>query len=198
MIGCLQRRVRERRSRAIKYKRIYCREVRAYFESFIGYWERRLEQLEERLALEDWEARAKTLEDARVAAIQKGVVVEENVAALVDPESIRQRARIKAYELLSAEMEVRKRLVGVPSLAKWAKKIGVHPSTVSRWRQDHEEFDAACADCEMVKDDILWDGGLSGVYNSRVVALMTEKSKQREREAAERSAGYTQMEDFED
>ena len=190
--------MRERRSRAIKYKRIYCREVRAYFESFIGYWERRLEQLEERLVLEDWEARAKALEDARVAAIQKGVVVEENVTALVDPESIRQRARIKAYELLSAEMEVRKRLVGVPSLEKWAKKIGVHPSTVSRWRQDHEEFDAACADCVAIQNDILRDGGLSGIYNGKIAAFLIERNEQRVRDADERSVGYTQMEDFED
>ena len=161
-----------------------------------------MEQLEERLIRENFEERARMIQEAHKAAIQeadsRGRLSLQIEAADIDPESIRQRARIKAYELLAAEMEVRKRLVGVPSLEKWAKKIGVHPSTVSRWRQDHEEFDAACADCEMIKDDILWDGGLSGVYNSRVVALMTEKSKQREREAAERSAGYTQMEDFED
>lgn len=157
-----------------------------------------MEQLEERLIREDWESRSKALEDARVAAIQKGVVLMESVADIVDPESVRQRARIKAYELLAAEMEVRKRLVGVPSLEKWAKKIGVHPSTVSRWRQDHEEFDAACADCVAIQNDILRDGGLSGIYNGKIAAFLIERNEQRVRDADERSAGYTQMEDFED
>lgn len=182
----------------IKYKRVYCREVREYFGSFIGYWERRMEKLEARLIVEDWEARSKALEDARQAAIQKGVVLMESMADMVDPESVRQRARIKAYHMLLEEMEVKKRMEGLPSLEKWAKKIGVHPSTVSRWRQDHEEFDAACADCLAIQTDILRDGGLSGVYNGRLVTFLMERNEQRAQDADERSVGYTQMEDFED
>ena len=182
----------------IKYKRVYCREVREYFEAYIGYWERRAAQLEERLVIEDWEARSRALEDARQAAIQKGVVLVESMADMVDPESVRQRARIKAYHMLLEEMEVKKRMEGLPSLEKWAKKIGVHPSTVSRWRQDHEEFDAACADCAAIQDDILRDGGLSKIYDGKTVALLMERNKQRASAAQERSLGYTQMEDFED
>ncbi len=190
--------VRRGRSRGIKYKKIYCREVREYFDSFLGYWERRAEQLEERLIREDWEARSRALEDARMAAIQKGAYLMENATDIVDPESVRQRARIRAYELLLAEMEVKKKLDGLPSLEKWAKKIGVYPSTVSRWQQEHEEFKAACADCTAIQDDIARDGGLSGLYNSRVVTFIMEQNAKRAKGSDERSLGYTQMEDFED
>ena len=161
-----------------------------------------MDALEERLIRENFEERARMIQEAHKAAIQeadsRGRLSLQIEAADIDPESIRQRARIKAYELLAAEMEVRKRLVGVPSLEKWAKKIGVHPSTVSRWRQDHEEFDAACADCVAIQNDILRDGGLSGIYNGKIAAFLIERNEQRVRDADERSAGYTQMEDFED
>ena len=162
--------------------------------------------MEERLVTENFEERSRILAAARDREIREAengpsrtpVPTVDFFAESIDPESVRQRARIKAYELLSAEMEVRKRLVGVPSLEKWAKKIGVHPSTVSRWRQDHEEFDAACADCVAIQNDILRDGGLSGVYNGRLVTFLMERNEQRAQDADERSVGYTQMEDFED
>lgn len=172
--------------------------MREYFEAYIGYWERRAAQLEERLVIEDWEARSRALEDARRAAIQKGVVLVESMADMVDPESVRQRARIKAYHMLLEEMEVKKRMEGLPSLEKWAKKIGVYPSTVSRWQRDHEEFAQACDDCAAIQDDILRDGGLSKIYDGKTVALLMERNKQRASAAQERSLGYTQMEDFED
>lgn len=186
--------------------------MREYFEAYIGYWERRAAQLEERLVAENFEERARILAAAREREIREAengpyvsacrdktpVPTVDFFAESIDPESVRQRARIKAYHLLLEEMEVKKRMEGLPSLEKWAKKIGVHPSTVSRWRQDHEEFDAACADCLCIQTDILRDGGLSGVYNGRLVTFLMERNEQRAQDADERSVGYTQMEDFED
>ena len=165
-----------------------------------------MEQLEERLIAENFEERARILAAAREREMREAkdgpsgrpVPTVDFFAESIDPESVRQRARIRAYHLLLEEMEVKKRMEGLPSLEKWAKKIGVEPSTVSRWQRDHEEFAQACDDCAAIQDDILRDGGLSKIYDGKIVALLMERNKQRASAAQERSLGYTQMEDFED
>ena len=146
------------------YKKSLCDNVRRYFYSFVGYWERRADAIEEKYPGED----------------------EKSVAA-----------RTAAYKLLCNEMAARERLRGVPSLKKWAKKMHVDPSTVSRWRKEHEEFDEACRDCTEVQDDILRDGGLGGLYSARVVTFLLEMSERRARESELGSSGM-RFEDFDD
>ena len=100
-----------------------------------------------------------------------------------------QMNRIAAFEVLAKEQANRDRLTGLPSLEKWARKVGVTPSTVSRWRREYAEFDEACRDCQAIQTDILRDGGLGGIYSSRVVTFLLKMNEERERmEAAEDAA----------
>lgn len=147
------------------YKKSLCDNVRRYFYSFVGYWERRAAEIEKGLAGED----------------------AENVAK-----------RTAAYSGLLAEMNGRERLRGLPSLEKWARRIRVHPSTVSRWRTEHPEFDEACRDCLLIQKDLLRDGGLSGVYGSSTVNFLLKMQEEREARELGQESGGLRFEDFED
>lgn len=107
-----------------------------------------------------------------------------------------ERQRIEACHQLIDQMSAEHRLRGLPSFEKWAKKIGVHPSTVSRWRDAHPEFDEACRDCDRIQVDILRDGGLSGIYAGRTATFLIKLAE--EREAARVGGGEMRLEDFED
>ena len=181
---------------AIKYKRAYCASVREYFGKFIGYWERRLEAIEERLAREAWEDRASELARRQSEAVERGEHLETPIGELLDPESVKQAARIRAYEALEKEMATERRMRGLPSFEKWAKVVGVNPSTVSRWRELHPEFDEACRDCDRIQVDILRDGGLSGIYAGRTATFLIKLAE--EREAARSGSSEMRFEDFED
>ena len=96
----------------------------------------------------------------------------------------------------SEQMSAEHRLRGLPSFEKFAKKIGVHPSTISRWRDAYSEFDEACLDCERIQVDILRDGGLSGIYAGRTATFLIKLAE--EREAARIGGGEMRLEDFDD
>lgn len=157
-----------------KYKRIYCEEILAYFRSFLGYWERRLEETESRIAAVAWQERADRFEKRRQEAIEKGMPMVEDAGELLDPESIKQMARIKAYEALCQEMTAKRRLQGLPELCKWANKIGVTTETVREWRREHEEFDEACRECMEIQAALLKDGGLSGLYAGKTAIFLLQ------------------------
>ena len=55
-----------------KYQKTYPEEILAYFRSFLGYWERRLEELETRLAAETWQKRADEIAKRQKEAFDKG------------------------------------------------------------------------------------------------------------------------------
>ena len=107
-----------------------------------------------------------------------------------------ERARVMAYQSLLDEMSAEQRLRGLPSFEKWAKVVGVNPSTVSRWRELHPEFDEACRDCDRIQVDILRDGGLSGIYAGRTATFLIKLAE--EREAARSGSSELRFEDFED
>lgn len=111
-----------------------------------------------------------------------------------DPEA--HKLRMMICDNLLAEMSAEQRLRGLPSYEKWAKRIGVHPSTVSRWREVHPEFDEACRDCDKIQVDILRDGGLSGIYAGRTATFLIKMAE--EREAAHKGSDELGFEDFED
>ena len=115
----------------------------------------------------------------------------------IDPsDTDAEHQKIVACNRLIEQMSAEHRLRGLPSFEKWAKKIGVHPSTVSRWRDTYPEFDEACCDCERIQVDILRDGGLSGVYAGRTATFLIKLAE--EREAARIGGGEMRLEDFED
>ena len=122
--------------------------------------------------------------------------MEEACENIKDEEPDAHQRRMVACEHLLAEMSAEQRLRGLPSFEKWAKRIGVHPSTVSRWRDVHPEFDAACRDCDKIQVDILRDGGLSGVYAGRTATFLIKMAE--EREASRTGGGEMRLEDFED
>ena len=107
-----------------------------------------------------------------------------------------EQQRIAACNRLIEQMSAENRLRGLPSFEKWAKRIGVHPSTVSRWRDAHPEFDEACRDCDKIQVDILRDGGLSGIYAGRTATFLIKMAE--DREAARVGGGEMRLEDFED
>ena len=103
--------------------------------------------------------------------------------------------RTEALQRLCNENAVKAQLRGLPSLEKWAKLIGVAPSTVSHWRREYPEFDEACRDCMAIQTDILRDGGLGGLYAGRVATFLIKMNEDRAREA-EQSSGGVRLEDF--
>ena len=147
------------------YSEKMCKSVLAYFASYIGYWERKIKDIDERIPGTDAEsAAARNVEYAR----------------LVDEKAITAKLR------------------GVPSLEKWAKKIGVNPSTVSRWRREYPEFDEACRDCMAIQTDILRDGGLGGIYSSRVTTFLIKMNEDRLLQDDSRQIEGMRLEDFDD
>jgi hypothetical protein len=142
-----------------------CKNLRDYFTSYVGYWERKVKQIEQDHPGEDMQA---------------------------------QSERIAALEVLVKEHANRARLTGLPSLEKWASKIGVTPSTVSRWRKEYPEFDEVCRDCLAIQTDILRDGGLGGVYSSRVAVFLIGMNEERERLDARDDDNNLRFEDFEE
>ena len=157
-----------------KYRKEYPDEILDYFRSFLGYWERRLEELESRLAAEAWAERAEQIAERQRAAFEKGEPMTEDVAMLLDPESIKQSARTAAYRALMDEMKVKRRLQGLPELVKWASRIGVTTQTIRDWRKKYPRFDAACEECMEIQAALLRDGGLSEVYASKMVTFLLE------------------------
>ena len=147
------------------YSEKMCDNVLKYFASYIGYWERKIKDIDERIPGADAEsAAARNVEYAR----------------LVDEKAITAKLR------------------GVPSLEKWAKKIGVNPSTVSRWRREYPEFDEACRDCMAIQTDILRDGGLGGIYSSRVTTFLIKMNEDRMMQDEARQTDGMRLEDFDD
>lgn len=157
-----------------KYQKTYPEEILAYFRSFLGYWERRLEELETRLAAETWQKRADEIAKRQKEAFDKGQPYTEDVGAMLDPESIMQSARIRAYNDLMAEMKVKRRLQGLPEFVKWANKIGITTQTIRDWRRKYEKFDEACKECEEIQRALLKDGGLAEIYASKTVTFLLE------------------------
>ena len=107
-------------------------------------------------------------------------------------------ARNVEYARLVDEKAIKAKLRGVPSLEKWAKKIGVNPSTVSRWRREYPEFDEACRDCMAIQTDILRDGGLGGIYSSRVTTFLIKMNEDRLLQEEARQTDGMRLEDFDD
>jgi hypothetical protein len=174
MVGaCLCARARRFFVRS-KYKKSYPRDILDYFRSFIGYWDGRLEALEARLAAEAWQKRAEDLAERQMRAVEEGKAFNEDVALMLDPESIKQGARIAAYEALTAEMTAKRRLQGLPELCKWAKTVGVTTQTVRNWCEEHEEFREAVEECMEIQAALLKDGGLSGVYAGKTAIFLLQ------------------------
>jgi hypothetical protein len=96
------------------------------------------------------------------------------------------------------EKTISAKLRGVPSLEKWAKLVHVNPSTVSRWRKEYPEFDEACRDCMAIQTDILRDGGLGGLYSSRVATFLIKMNEDRLLQEESRYVGGLRLEDFDD
>lgn len=157
-----------------KYKSSYPGEILAYFRSFLGYWERRLEAAEERLAAEAWQQRAEAIAKRHAEAFERGEAVVENVAELLDPENIKQAARVQAYHAIMEEMTAKRRLQGLPELVKWATRIGVTMTTLREWRDKYPKFDEACRECMEIQRVLLKDGGLSGVYAGKTVTFLLQ------------------------
>ena len=160
--------------RKVKYKASYPDEILAYFRSFLGYWERRMEELEERMAEAAWKERADELARRQKEAFEKGTPMADDVAMMLDPESVKQSARTAAYRALMEEMRIKRRLQGLPELVKWANKIGVTTQTIRNWRLAYPRFDAACEECMEIQAALLHDGGLSEVYASKMVTFLLE------------------------
>ena len=157
-----------------KYQKTYPDEILAYFRSFLGYWERRLTEVESRIAAETWQKRAEMIAERQREAFDKGEAYTEDVGAMLDPESIMQGARVRAYEALMAEMKVKRRLQGLPEFVKWANKIGITTQTIRDWRRKYEKFDKACKECEEIQRALLKDGGLAEIYASKTVTFLLE------------------------
>ena len=172
-----------------KYKKSYPKDILTYFRSFLGYWERRLEEVESRLAAEAWQERAEEIARRQQEAFDKGVPYTEDIGAMLDPESIKQGARIRAYEALMAEMTAKRRLQGLPELCKWANKIPVTTETLRTWRREHPEFDEACRECMEIQAALIKDGGLSGVYAGKTVTFLLETVHRIRAEDAEDAGG---------
>ena len=157
-----------------KYQKTYPDEILAYFRSFLGYWERRLTEVESRIAAETWQKRAEMIAERQREAFDKGEAYTEDVGAMLDPESIMQGARVRAYEALMAEMKVKRRLQGLPELVKWGNTVGVTTQTIRDWRRKYPKFDAACEECMEIQRVLLKDGGLSEIYPSKTVTFLLE------------------------
>jgi hypothetical protein len=142
-----------------------CDSVRKYFASYIGFWERKMQEIEKQCPRGD----------------------AESVAA-----------RNVAFSRLLDEKTISAKLRGVPSLEKWAKLVHVNPSTVSRWRKEYPEFDEACRDCMAIQTDILRDGGLGGLYSSRVATFLIKMNEDRLLQEESRYVGGLRLEDFDD
>jgi hypothetical protein len=147
------------------YSEKMCDSVLKYFASYIGFWERKMQEIDKRIPGTDSQARAK---------------------------------RNAEYEALMNEQAATARLRGVPSLEKWAKLVKVNPSTVSRWRKEYPEFDDACRDCMAIQTDILRDGGLGGLYSSRVGRVLIKMNEDRMLQDEERQIEGMRLEDFDD
>ena len=147
------------------YSEKMCDSVFKYFASYIGFWERKMQEIDKRIPGTDSQARAKRNEE---------------------------------YEALMKEQAATARLRGVPSLEKWAKLVKVNPSTVSRWRREYPEFDDACRDCMAIQSDILRDGGLGGLYSSRVATFLIKMNEDRLVLDEARQTEGMRLEDFSD
>jgi hypothetical protein len=60
------------------------------------------------------------------------------------------------YETIACEL---------PTIGKWARKIGVTHSCVDEWVKDYKEFGVALAEAKSIYKDFLNDNGLAGYYN---------------------------------
>jgi hypothetical protein len=189
---------KETNLRKVKYDASYPDDILAYFRSFLGYWERRLEELESRLAAAAWAERAQMLAERQRAAFEKGEAMTDDVAMLLDPESIKQSARTAAYRALMEEMRVKRRLQGLPELVKWANRIGVTTQTIRDWRRKYPRFDAACEECMEIQAALLRDGGLSEVYASKMVTFLLETVHARRAEDEEEIESDTMLVDIDE
>ena len=53
-----------------------------------------------------------------------------------------------------------------PSVAGFARKIGVAKSTLYEWAKNHEEFSNVLARCKDIQEDILINNSLKNSYNA--------------------------------
>lgn len=178
-----------------KYRAAYAADVLDYFSSFLGYWTRELERLEIKFQTDMMQERA-----ARYAKMQEDAAAGKPITAdmldACDGESVLRAAKLRALERLEKEMGATRRMQGLPSLEKWAKRIGVVPSTVQRWRDQYPSFDEACRDALSIQEDILRDGGLSGIYDGRTVSLLLKMAAVRAEEDKNGEAAGERLEDF--
>ena len=138
------------------------------------------------MAAEAWQKRAEDIAERQMRAVEEGKAFNEDVAALLDPESIKQGARIAAYEALTAEMTAKRRLQGLPELCKWAKTVGVTTQTVRNWCEEQEEFREAVEECMEIQAALLKDGGLSGVYAGKTAIFLLQTVHRMRAEVDER------------
>jgi hypothetical protein len=61
---------------------------------------------------------------------------------------------------------------GFPTFERFAHKIGVNGDTLVEWSKKYPEFSAAYTRAKELQKKHLYEGGLSGIYNSNVVALI--------------------------
>lgn len=54
----------------------------------------------------------------------------------------------------------------LPTLRKFAKKIGVDPVTLLAWAKNHKEFSRALSEAKEIYKEFLIENGLLGLYNS--------------------------------
>lgn len=54
----------------------------------------------------------------------------------------------------------------LPTIGKWARKIGVTHRTVDEWAKEYKEFSLALEEAKSVYKDFLNDNGLAGYYSS--------------------------------
>ncbi|MGD9382243.1 MAG: terminase small subunit [Candidatus Thorarchaeota archaeon] len=68
-----------------------------------------------------------------------------------------------------------KQICDLPTLAAFAKTVGVHRDTIHQWSKDHSDFSDAIKKAKELQEDILITNGLHGNYNT-AFAIFTAKN----------------------
>jgi len=61
---------------------------------------------------------------------------------------------------------------GYPSFSKFARRKNVTLKTLENWRDNHEEFREAYAECKQMQEEVLVERGLAESYNPSLVKFM--------------------------
>lgn|SRR3990167_7436704 len=62
----------------------------------------------------------------------------------------------------------------LPTLAGFAKKIGVDAHTITSWGKVHPDFSSAITRAKTIAEDILVTNGLLGLYDSKIVVFVAK------------------------